>query len=395
MNIFNKRRLVSLADDSNSYLSAISSTKIVEQRDANLKNLKGNAHSTNRTELAIACLADADVLLGYERFVATLQGFNYTLECSDDDAKSFLQSQLDLYLNKLLNNCALARITGISALEIIYEIKNTQICIKDLLALDSSRIVYELDSNTYDYNVRFTNFRKPFEGEHYNETNFVIHRHWSLSIDSPYGVGIGGQLGELVQCKTQLQDLWLKICNKYSEPIISITVPQDTADEELDAFFETIKNLKNSARFVLPEGYNLDIKDPSPAGLSDLIIPLIERLERQIIGLLVGESLTAKEVSNGSNARDIVARDIGNEKALAFAAEICNTINNQFLKQLLAFNYPKVSAQLKVSSPENLAELLNSYEILKRLGCNLDTEWLAEKFDVKLAPAKKVLGTNI
>lgn len=396
-NIFNKRRLVSLENSSESfsnYYSFAAGSKIVETRDANLRALKGSAHSVNKTELAMTVFADPDTVLGYERFLEIINSFDYIVQCEDVEAKKFLQAQLEANWISLYQGLAIARVTGIAALEKVFKIEDSKIIIEALMPLDSSRIIYELPEQGHQYSVRFSTFNKPFDGEEFNPDNFIIHRHWSVMIDSPYGLGVGGLIAELLQVKAQLLALWQKIVLKYSEPIINITVPEDAPEDEIDEFFECLKVLQNNSRFVLPAGFTFDVHNVSSTGLADIILPFIDRIDRNIMSLLTGESLTGKETSNGSNARDLTARDISLQKGLSFAKELCATINEQFINHLLAYNYPNVKAHLTVSSPENLAELLEMYTKAKQLGLNIDTQWLSEKLGVKLAAPKKTLGQN-
>lgn len=396
MTIFNKERLASLKNQFGQAFYYLSGSKVIEQRDANLKNFKGGAASVNRTELAMQVFADSEVQLGYEKFLASLSSFQYLIEADDLEVKNFIADQVFEHWSTILQGLALSRVTGLAGLEKVFS-KNSknQIVLETLLPFDTSRIVYSVPDAGYQYLLRITTDKNPFDGELVVLENFLIHKHYSVMIDNPYGLGIGGLLAEIIACKSALIMLWQKIIEKYSEPVISITVPNSASDEEIDEFFEAIKNLKNSARFILPEGFQFDVHNLSSTGLADLILPLIDRLDRSIMSLMVGESLTAKETSNGSNARDIVARDISIEKGLLFAQELCFTINSQLIKQLLAYNFPGKKARLVVSSPENISEILDIYLKAKQLGLNPDLEWLANKLGIKQAPKKATLGQAV
>ncbi len=396
MTIFNKKRLASIESQYNGYYYGAGGYKVVQQRDANLQNLRGSAASVNRTEMAMQVFADPEVVLGWERFLSLLSSFTYSVTCENAEAKAFLEDQIFSNWGTIYKGLAVSRVTGIAGLEKIFSVnEKNQIILENLLPFDTSRIIYSLPQDSYNYELRLSTSKAPYEGELIPEYNFIIHKHYSVMIDNSYGLGIGGLLAEIILCKSKLLNLWHKIVEKYSEPIVAIEVPDSASDEEIDEFFEALKALKNGARFVMPEGFKFNVHNVSATGLSDLILPLIDRLDRSIMSLLVGESLTGKETANGSNARDITARDISLQKAFEFAEEICHTVTNQLIRQLLIYNFPKVDAKLAVSSPENLNELLDMYTKAKQLGLDIDRQWLADKLGIKLAPPKKTLGTAV
>lgn len=395
-NIFDKKRLVSLLNDSvssHSY-SIGSNAKILEQRDSNLANLKGT-YSVNRTEASIETLGDSTVTLGFDRLFETMGSFEYLIGSEDKEVKDFIEDQI------LLNNWSilyeglgLSKLTGVSALEIIWGLDKGKVIVEDILPIDSKRIVFSQEENSYKYTPRFTTSSKPFDGELAPLNKIITHKFYSAYIDNSYGLGIGSLLVELVTIKQQLLELWLKLAGRYVFPIKVANVPLAATDEEVSSFFDCLKSMTNSSTFVLPEGYSLSVTDVSATGIDSILKPLLDYCDQQILGLIIGESITGKELSNGSNARDIQARDITHSKALSLAKDITATLNKTVVKWLLSYNFPSKKATIAVKSVENMAENLETYKALKELGLNIPPEFLAEKFGVPHVVRKK-LGDSI
>jgi hypothetical protein len=393
--MFNKSRLISLANDHYGNTYSFGKNSIIQQRDANLQNLKGGSYSVNKTEAAIATLGDPIVTQGFDRLFEAMGGFEYYIETTNKELKDFLDQQiLDTNWSILFEGLGLAKLTGLAALEPIWGLQGGQIVIEDLLPIDSRRIVYSYTNNSYAYQPRFTTLSQPFEGEQLPENKVIIHKYFSAFIDNPYGLGIGSLLIEIISIKQQLIDIWLKISNNHAIPIKIANIPSAASEEDVNNFFDCLKAMNNSSTFVLPEGYTLDVKDMSATGLDKIILPLINYCDESILGLIIGESITGKELANGSNAKDLVAKDITNAKALSLAKDICSTLNKTLINWLTAYNYPGQSVKITVKSTENLAESLQMYKDLKDLGLIISPEWLSEKFSVPHIPRKK-LGDSV
>lgn len=392
MNIFDKARLISLANSRN--MSTIFNN-IVKQRDSNLQNLKSTS-SVNKTEACIETLGEPVVAQGFDRLFELMSTFNYTVESTDTEVADFVNQQLlDSNFEVLFEGLGLAKLSGLAALEVIWGYQSGKTVVEDLLPVDSSRIVYQLNNeNDYRYVAKFTTKSQPFTGEPLPYNKVIIHKYYSAYIDSPYGLGIGGLLVELIQIKNTALDLWLKIANKHSMPTIVANVGNSSPEDEVEEFFEGLKSMLNSSVFVMPEDYKLDIVNTSATGLESILIPLIAYCDEQINGLILGESITGKELANGSMSRDVVAKDITSLKALSLAKGVANTLNKTIVKWLVAYNFPESSAVIKVSSPDNSNDNINLYKELKAIGVNIPADWLANKFGVPHEERQK-LGDNI
>ena len=392
MNIFDKARLISLANSRN--MSAIFNN-IVKQRDSNLQNLKSTS-SVNKTEACIETLGEPVVAQGFDRLFELISTFNYTVESTDTEVADFVTQQLlDNHFEVLFEGLGLAKLSGLAALEVIWGYQSGKTVVEDLLPVDSSRIIYQLNNdNDYRYIPKFTTKAQPFTGEPLPYNKVIIHKYYSAYIDSPYGLGIGGLLVELIQIKNTALDLWLKIANKHSMPTIVANVANGSPEDEVEEFFEGLKSMLNSSVFVMPENYKLDIVNTSATGLESILIPLIAYCDEQINGLILGESITGKELANGSMSRDVVAKDITSLKALSLAKGVANTLNKTIVKWLVAYNFPESTAIIKVSSPDNSADNINLYKELKAIGVNIPAYWLANKFGVPHEERQK-LGDNI
>lgn len=394
-NIFRKEQLISLKNDTerNLYSYGANAT-IIAQRDINLKNLGGN--SVNGTEFALQTMADPTVAQAFDRLFETMSKFVYEIESDDKQVEEFINAQiLEEHWSILFEGLGLAKLTGIAAIEPIWAYLNDKIVIEEFIPVDSKRIVFSQDSTQSKPVAKFTTINAPLTGEDIPPQKIIINTYFSAYIDSPYGLGIGGLLVELVELKRQILDLAVKIANRQAIPIKIGSIPDNAPAEEVDSFFECLKAMQNSSVFVLPEKFSLDVKDIGSSGLSDIVFPLLDYLEAQINSLVLGESITGKDLANGSQSRDNIASDITNTKAYSLAKDVASTLNKTVVKWLCLYNFPGKTAKIKVKNPENQLEQLEVYLKLKDLGLKLDPNWLAEKFNVKLAPERKALGSDI
>ena len=393
MGIFDKVMKAGLLNDPFNALYRLMSTAIVTQRDYNLERLQGE--SVNKTELALACFGDSHVCLCYDRLTEIMASFYYSIEAENDDLKSFLEEQILDRRELIYESLSPAKVTGVAALEVMWDKNQGKVVAEDLVPVDSNRILYELPPNHYKYKLRITTFNDNFTGLLVEPAKIIDYQFYSVYINNPYGLGVGGLLIELVRKKELVETIWFEIAKKYSQPVKIGKVPNDASKIDVDEFFEALNGMKKSATFVLPEGFELDVIDVSGSGAEGIVQPLLDYYDSKISGLLLGESITGKELANGSQSRDIVANDITVRKAFSLAQSITTRLNQTLVKWLIAYNFPGEKAKIVVNEPENLKELLDSYEKLGRLGVEFDAEWLANKFGVQQEPPRRVLGDNI
>jgi phage gp29-like protein len=264
------------------------------------------------------------------------------------------------------------------------------IVIADVYPIDSSRIQYKLEDNYRCVPMISQGTNESAEIPPYQ---MVIHRHYQARIDNPYGVGIGGLLIELIEWRNALLDLWLILSKKYVEPVKIGKVPDTASDEEVDAFFDQLNKLRNSSTFVLPVGFEIDFQTASASEFQSILLPLLEYCDQKINGLIIGESIVGKDISNANQHRDGVAAEITEDMAKSMAQEICDTLNETVVQWLLANNFDEpVEAKLVVVDSEDVDAGLERLKMLKDLGLQIDQDWLAEKYNVKRAPIKKTLG---
>jgi hypothetical protein len=386
MSFLSKTRIAGLEGESYSLGSL--GTKIVSQRDFNLQGLSGT--SINKTEQSLACLGDATVNQAFDRLTEAMFKLNFRIESDSKEAKELLEQELlGPKKTTILKSLALAKITGIALGEVVWSFKDGIVSIRDFFPVDSSRVHYVLTESGH-YKAQLSH-NYPLKYEDVPDNKFVIHRHYQAMIDNPYGLGVGGLLIELIEWKNTLLDLWFTISKRNVEPIKIGSIPESASEEDADMFYECLVKLKNSSTFVLPQGFSLELQDPSPNGLESIVIALLNYCDEKINGLILGESIVGKDISNANQHRDGIAAEITEAKAFSLAQGICDTLNETLVKWLVDFNF-KATAKIYVASYEDLDLELERLTKLKQLGLLLDQDWLAEKFDVKITK-KKTLGT--
>lgn len=363
---------------------------VVQQRDAKL----GGSGGKNNTEYAINVLRDTTVQQAYDRLLEVMATFRPILEPGgeepqDEACAEYIKSTYidrDSIFQTAIESGALSKITGCSAHENNYDRdRDGLIYVRSLTPVDTDRLIYVAKENSSEYTLRIETFKNPIEGELPPSLKIVDFTYYSVYINNPYGFGVGSQLIDVVEYKQRMIELWVRISERYASPIKIARVPNTAEEQEITDFFEHFKKMSEGATFVLPPDFDLEVKDISSTGVSDLLIELIDYADRQICGLILGEYLTGREIANGAQARDKVAAEITNRKALSLLNSIAGRLNETTFKWLTALNFPNAKPpRLRFEAETDLDGLAARLTTLKQLGLDFDEEWLAELFDVQL-----------
>ena len=385
--MFSRKAVAGLLNDSIGHIYRFMGAGIVQQRDINLRRLTGD--NVNNTENALATLGDEMVAFSYDRLMELMSGFNYYVECENEEAKEFLEQQLLRTRRELIwEGLGLAKITGVAALEVMWGLKNDKIIIQDLVPIKCDRILYEHVENDYRYKLRIATFNNTITGIEVDKNKIIDFQYYSVRVNNPYGIGCGGILAELVKKKSLVEQIWFEIAKNYSTPVKIGNIPETASETEVEEFFEVLKRMTKDATFIMPPGFELDVRNIAQSGADSLIAPLIDRYDEKISGLLLGESITGRELSNGSQTRDIIAASISSKKAFSLASSIADRLNSTIVPWLLAYNFTGTTALIKVEQPEDLNTLLSQLDTLNRIGIKANPDWVADKFGIKLKETK-------
>ena len=396
----------SLFNDTRSHVYRLGHKNIVEQRDFRLDASKGLG---NGTDQLIDTFDDSHVLACFNRLLETMADADEMITSADidDDKANEIRDELEKMftnnnlLEEITETLAVSYITGVSATEINWGYRDS-FFIKSSTPIDTRRLLFSMSENSYEAKLRILTFNKPFEGEEVPERKIICHRYYHVYVNNPYGKGLS-TLIDLTNYKKVAFELWLKIMDKHSAPVVIGRVPDQAEDSEIDAFFSHLREMSESATFVLPPEFELDVKDVSASGAESLCKSLIDYIDGKISNLILGEHLTGRELANGTHARDKVASGISVRKAQSLLRSVDKTINSTLVKWWMELNYPEHLDLAPVIShnfeeSEDLAELASTLLTLKQLGLNYDKQWLAEKFGVVLESEEKArdkyLGDN-
>jgi len=384
---------------------------ILENRDSTIQRFD-NEVAGNGADIYLDLFSDPFLVECFQRALEVLNEASIeSVITKESDDPEVLQKQQDCQewltenlietgrITELVEILFVSLVTGIAAGEVNYSpLQDGTIGIRPFTPVDPERIIYAVDPKTGFLTPKISTRLYPINGEEFGDEKLIIHTYRSVSIYNPYGLGMGSQLKVLIDFKNELLKLWIRIVEKFSAPIVVAKIPEIADIEEVEAFLQDLKFMSENARFVLPPDFELDVKDVSGTGADTLVQPYIDYIDRQISGLILGESITGKELANGSQARDIVASKITVRKAKTFAAQVDRTINETLVKWLINLNFPGVKGvKIKHTYPdtERLEQLASTMAILNQIGYNVDPDWIETTFGIPQAPKRRSLGDSV
>ena len=408
-NIFSKINFGSfLSSGKASFNGFAGAESILENRDSTLQRYdEGNGNSS---DVYVDLFTEPFLLECYERLEEVLVSssqievkYKGSDEGLGDVATDFIKQELidTGLLEELTSNLLISYITGIAATELNYSVTDEgKLTVKSLTVIDSERIVYSANAQTGKLTPRLTTRLHSLNGVEFEEEKIVIHSYSSIPMYSPYGLGLGSQLKSLVEFKDELLKMWVRVVEKFTTPIVIGRIPEVACEEEVDMFLRDLKKMSENARFILPPDFDLEVVDISASGTDKLVQPFLDYIDRQISGLVLGESITGQELSNGAQARDIVASKITLRKAKSLAKRIDKTLNSSIVDWLVKTNFPTLKGKVIVShdfeDKKDLKEMADILISLKQLNYAVDPDWIEETFNIPQKPEddRKRLGSS-
>ncbi|MCP4354929.1 MAG: DUF935 family protein [Proteobacteria bacterium] len=244
----------------------------------------------------------------------------------------------NINLNHIAMKLADAVFKGFSAGEIMWERTSQGIKIQNIKLRQQDRFNFDEDGN-----LRLKTKVNYLKGEVVPERKFIVHT-CGDKYDNPYGVGLGQNLYWLVFFKNQDMQFWLKFLEKFGNPTV---VGKYSTESEKVAIENAVRMIQNDTGLVVPKDAIIEILQNDAKNSTDSYKVLLDYLDKQIVKLILGETLTTDVGNVGSKAAGSVHNDVRLELVRSDLNLLAETLNTTLIKWLVDFNfdttvYPKI-----------------------------------------------------
>lgn len=396
-----------LHDPESAVISLGAGSYRVDLRDAFL--IKEAGSDSRALELYYNLMTDPVVFTSVDRLTTLIYNMERRLvpggeSQKDKECYNYVKTELTkkaIQVRRAIDTASLAYLIGVTASEVILYAENGKITF-DIMPIDSRRLAFSLEVDENEqvewYQPRLKTDLNLYPGEIIPDNTAIIHRYFTVPIDSPYGLGVGQQLYWLVEFKKAALQLWNQISDRHSMPMVVGKVPDNTDGELVDKFFESLEDMAANGTFVIPDDFQIDLSNADTNNADVLIKDLIEYCDGKIREIILGESTSSNNLRPGlaGAARD--ARAITVQKAKRLTDEINHTLNRTLIKWLSNKNFPGATPPYLITDTkddEQLSGLLTNLKILSDLGYQVDPAWIEKKTGFPQKPQVQGLGESI
>lgn len=286
----------------------------------------------------------------------------------------------------LCRTLLMAVLTGIQPVEVIYKRneETNQIEVDYIKSRDIRLFAFDEDG---EGNIipKMRTRQNSLYGEPIKPRKFIFHRHWAIQNSDPLGLGLGRFLYYPVQWKREALSYHLGVLENHVDPSAVGTYPTNATTEQINEFFNAIKNLGRKSRLVVREGFSVDFMDSAALGNADTLTKLVDYCDMQISLAVLGEATTGEQLG-GSEARDRVSQSIRLQMAKSWSDSLNATIRNTLFKWLVEWNFgPDAEPPIIERNWDSIDDILSIATTYSQIGYQVDRDYLQEVTGVPIA----------
>jgi phage gp29-like protein len=340
---------------------------------------------------------NAVVYTGVDQRIKGVQSKEFEIVGSDetaDDVAAFdlvndvVNNKNDNYnMYELVGHAMTALVKGFSVTEFIWDYDDQQRLIPvKANFLNTSHFVFGPNNELRWIDKEGGDNEKGIE---LDQCKFMVHQH-QATYENPYGQSIlGVRAIWLHWFKAKLWQSYLEYCNRAGVPPQIYTVPPNIWQNETakGLILNAASNVLVKKSVILPEGSSASFIEPSGKG-AELFLKGVEYCDAQMALNIMGQANTMNSGPGGSYARDDVAyNSISGDLMIANARELEDTLNRQFIRRIVDFNfpgkiinYPEIRFNTEESGDQKeLSEVVNTFY---NMGLPLSKEQIRKDFNL-------------
>ncbi len=224
-----------------------------------------------------------------------------------------------------------ARFYGFAAAEVLWEICDNLVQVKDIRVRDRERFRFDID-----YNLRLLTMQN-YHGELLPERKFWYRSVGASHFDEPYGLGLGHALYWPVWFKHNGAKFWAIYLEKFASPTAAGEFPRTASEDEIENLLATLAAISQEAGVVVPEGFKISFLEATRGG-GGSYESWQAYWDSAITKIILGQTMTTENGSSYSQAS--IHYDVRQDLVTSDADLVCESANNSWVRWLVEYNYP-------------------------------------------------------
>jgi len=269
---------------------------------------------------------------------------------------------------------------GFSVLEIMWEIKNSQVQIGELKWVHQKNFTFD---DTLQ--LRLITEDEPIKGIKLPPAKFVIHTYKAKS-----GILARGGVVRIVSWMYIFKHFdikdWITFAEIFGMPLRVGKYPPGASKEDKKILMQAITQLGTDAAGIIPDTMIIDFIEAVKGTSVNVYETLAGFCNVEISKAILGQTLTVEVGNVGSYAASKTHENVREDLVEADAKALQNTIDKQLIKPLIDFNFgpQKVYPHFKIhyEPPEDLKSLAERDAILARIGVKIPVRYFYKKYDL-------------
>jgi phage gp29-like protein len=262
----------------------------------------------------------------------------------DRKIAEFVEAVLSAFNHDAARRALLSGIVlGYKPAEVMWEVSEGSVWIKEIIGVHARRIVFDLDRNP-----RLLTINNMSEGEPIPDRKFVVFRNTSDN-GTPYGDPLGRSLYWPVWFKKNAIKFWMIFSDKFGMPTTVGKYPAGSSSADIDKLIEAAASIQTDTAIAIPDTMQLALMEASRTGSMNTYESLCNFMNAEISKVMLGQTLTTEMSSSGGSYAASKTHDgVRADYTKADADALCECLNNSLVKWIVDFNYPNVTQYPKV-----------------------------------------------
>lgn len=227
-----------------------------------------------------------------------------------------------------------ALLKGFAVGEVMWEPRDGQMVVADILARDQRRFVFDAEGR-----LRLLTWESMVHGEPVPERKFIVHR-FQASRSNPYGLGLGNKIFWPVWFKREGIKFWLVFLEKFGSPTVVGKHAQGANEQAIDKLLEVIQQVSQETGIVVPDTTTVELLEASRQGGSDAYERMVRWCDEQMSEAVLGETLSTNIGQVGSRAASETHNDVRGELTDADCDLLSDTLNETLCRWITELNVP-------------------------------------------------------
>ena len=336
-----------------------------------------------------AILRDTQVSTGFEIIKYLLSSKQWILTNPNDEDTTIydfvneMLKDMDTELNTIVKQMTSAMMWGFNVHEIIYDVEDGRLVVKDLVPIHIKTL--QNHPFVYDDDGELVAIHQQYQG---GDVEIPINKVLLYSYNSPYdehqGQGLLYDFLPIVEDKENLMDWLMTFAEKNGSPTLYGKTNNPTSRDEMLTAFEDISD--GTTGMVLGVEDEVGVLESTHKG--ETFLSTLQYKDNQIFRrLFIGNLLLGDNSQTGTYAQSQTQLDFTTRVYDGILEEIANTIQEQLINPIVAFNYgTNVKAPIISFDKFSSGDMQKLFNILTPLMNNgvVDTENTAVQESIAL-----------